>query len=123
MKQRKDKRGKVKTEWATTFAGSLARWMKRFAEDNNLEGEFPDEYWTTKVFRRSIGSILRDLSGEDKVTRDDLNLLRGHADGSIARIYDDAEVGQVARAAEIYARVTGFDKIALALGESESLNV
>ena len=119
MKHRKDKRGKFTTEWATTFAGSLARWMRKFVRDNNLADEFPDEYWTTKVYRRSVGSILRDLQGDDHVTKDHLNLLRGHADGSIARIYDDAEVGQVARAAEIYARVTGFDKIALALGESE----
>lgn len=122
MTQRKDKMGKTKTEWATTFAGNLGRWMRKYAQDNQLDGEFPNEYWTTKVFRRSIGSILRDLTGEDHVSRDHLNLLRGHADGSIARIYDDAEVGQVARAAEIYARVTGFDKIALALGESECLN-
>jgi len=58
---------------------------------------------------------LRDLPGEEHVSRDHLNLFRGHADGSFARIYDDAEVGQVARAADIYARVTGFDKIAKAL--------
>ena len=112
---RKDKAGRDCHEWATSYAGRVGRWMKKYAADNGLIESFPPEFWTTKVFRRSIGSILRECQGDDAVSTSHIDLLRGHADGSIARIYDDIEIGQVERATEIYARVTGFDKIALGL--------
>jgi hypothetical protein len=107
--------GREQHEWATTYSGRVARWMKKFAEDNDLAEKLPPEFWTTKIFRRSIGSILREQQGNDAVSINHINLLRGHADGSIARIYDDIEIGQVARAAEIYARVTGFNKLGVSM--------
>ena len=109
---RKDKAGRECHEWAASYAGRVSRWMKKYAVDNGLDRDFPPDYWTTKVFRRTIGSILRECQGEDAVSKAHIDLLRGHADGSIARVYDDLEIGQVARAAEIYARVTGFNQIA-----------